>query len=72
MTSRAAHWVARQVEMRRIEHLHAHGAAVATEVVVTAEAAAVDDYDSSLRRAAVLADFHQWPAALRLKRRIGL
>ena len=33
MTSRAAHWVARQVEMRRIEHLHAHGAAVATEVV---------------------------------------
>ena len=33
MTSRAAHWIARQVAARRIAHLHAHGAAVATEVV---------------------------------------
>jgi colanic acid/amylovoran biosynthesis glycosyltransferase len=33
MTSRAAHWVAKQIATRRIEHLHAHGAAVATAVV---------------------------------------
>ena len=33
MTSRAAHWIASQVAARRIEHLHAHGAAVATAVV---------------------------------------
>ena len=32
MTSRAAHWIARQVGARRIHHLHAHGAAVATDV----------------------------------------
>ena len=33
MTSSAAQWIARQVAARRIEHLHAHGATVATEVV---------------------------------------
>jgi glycosyltransferase involved in cell wall biosynthesis len=33
MTLRAAHWIAGQIAARRIEHLHAHGAAVATEVV---------------------------------------
>jgi glycosyltransferase involved in cell wall biosynthesis len=33
MTSRAAHWLARHVNAQRIEHLHAHGAAVATDVV---------------------------------------
>jgi colanic acid/amylovoran biosynthesis glycosyltransferase len=33
MTSRAAHWIAQQVAARRIEHLHAHGAALATDVV---------------------------------------
>jgi colanic acid/amylovoran biosynthesis glycosyltransferase len=33
MTSRAARWIASQVAARRIEHLHAHGAAVATAVV---------------------------------------
>ena len=33
MTSRAAHWLARQVTARRIRHLHAHGAEAATDVV---------------------------------------
>jgi glycosyltransferase involved in cell wall biosynthesis len=33
MTMRAAHWIARHVAARRIRHLHAHGAEVATDVV---------------------------------------
>jgi colanic acid/amylovoran biosynthesis glycosyltransferase len=33
MTSRAAHWIARQVTVRHLEHLHAHSAAMATDVV---------------------------------------
>jgi colanic acid/amylovoran biosynthesis glycosyltransferase len=33
MTGRIAHWLARQVSVRRIEHLHAHGAGTAADVV---------------------------------------
>ena len=33
MTSRAAHWMARHVAARNIEHLHAHGASETTDIV---------------------------------------